>query len=117
MSNYRTELIQVAAVCLAAAQVDEVDTTALGIGTREGARGLGSLENLLSEVREERKRQEIKWGTRTGGTAHPHFWFLVLAEEFGEVAEEVIRKIGYKDGPLSAAVVIGEQARAKLEAR
>lgn len=115
MSNYRKELIQVAASCLAAAQVEDVDTTALDGMTLEGCAGQYSLGRLLDEVRAERWRQELKWGTRDNSSAPPRFWFDVIAEEFGEVAEEVVRRLGTRDTLLTHAVWIGGAARARLE--
>lgn len=120
MSNYRTELIQVAAAALAAAQVAEVDTTALGINTAEAARGQGSLENLLAEVREERRRQELKFGTQNGRDAPPDLWLVLLAEELGEVAEEITKKQFRFYGSLDIVrdvIALGWRARAFLELR
>lgn len=113
--NYRKELVQVAAACLAAAQVAECGTTSLGTDN-EGVRGRFSLEKLLDEVRDERRRQELKWGTRTGATADPKFWLEVVGEEFGEVAEE-IAKTGATSNFIGSAILLGQQARALLEIR
>lgn len=115
--NYRKELVQVAAVCLAAAQVAETDTSSLG-NDNEGVRGRFSLERLLDEVRDERRRQELKWGTRTGETAKPVGWLCVLMEEVGEVAEEVAKTTPQPMlGIVSDIVAVGNTARAILEAR
>ena len=41
---------------------------------------------IIEEICKERKRQEAKWGVQ-----HHHYlsWFLILAEEKGEVAKEL----------------------------
>lgn len=40
-------------------------------------------DNVLEEVRRERKRQDDKWGEQN----HPaEWWFVILSEELGEVA-------------------------------
>lgn len=114
---YRKELVQVAAVCLAAAQVDDVGTTSLG-NDNEGVNGRFALERLLNEVREERRRQELKWGTRTGEMAKPVEWLCVLMEEVGEVAEEIAKTTPQPMlGIVSDIVAVGNVARAILEAR
>ncbi len=114
--NYRKELVQVAASCLAAAQVAEVDTTSLGTDN-EGVSGRGSLERLLNEVRDERRRQELKWGTRSGETASPGFWLTVAAEEIGEVAEEIRKARPHSEGFVDEVIALGKKAREILEIR
>lgn len=114
-ANYRKELVQLAASALAAAQVADVDTTSLG-NDNEGVRGRFSLEALLNETREERRRQELKWGTRHGEVATMEFWLDVMAEEFGEVAEEVMAVKG-STTMADAIAKLGQRARAKLEMR
>jgi hypothetical protein len=117
--NYRTELVQVAAVALAAAQLRDTDTTRLDIGSREGSQGAIAFNILLTDVRIERERQEIKWGARTSRDAPPAFWLAVLLEEVGEVAEEILASVPSADGdPLvKDAIRLGQAARAFLEAR
>lgn len=80
--SYRSELIQVAAVALAAVQVVDQGTTHLD--SPEGAR---QLRILLREVGIERERQELKWGPQTHNRA---WWLTILAEEFGEAARAVL---------------------------
>ena len=82
--SYRSELIQVAAVALAAAQV--VDMGSTEINSREG---YAQLCTLLNEVSDERKRQEEKWGSQTHD---PSWWLTILAEEFGEAARAVLEE-------------------------
>lgn len=113
--NYRKELVQVAAACLAAAQVADVDTTSLGTDN-EGVKGRFSLEALLNETREERRRQELKWGTRHQEDATLEFWLDVIMEEVGEVAQEV-QSVKGSSTMADAMVKLGERARAKLELR
>lgn len=116
--SYRTELIQVAASALAAAQVDECDTTAISPNTAEGARGLEVFQGLLRAVLEERQRQEIKWGTRNGKTAGPAFWLTVVAEEIGEVAEETHGAMTTGEAQVLLDLIdVGSAARAELERR
>ena len=114
--DYRTELVQVAASCLAAAQVAEVDTTSLGTDN-EGVRGRMSLERLLNEVRDERRRQELKWGTRSSETASPAHWLAVIGEEVGEVAEEIRKARPHGEGFVDEVIALGKKAREILEIR
>ena len=80
--SYRSELIQVAAVALAAVQVEDGGST-----ETNSIAGHSALRNLLEEVRFERGRQEVKWGPQT----HDRSWWLtILAEEFGEAARAVL---------------------------
>lgn len=117
--TYRSELVQVAAVCLAAAQVAETDTSSLLKGDAEGLRGRWSLEHLLNEVRAERERQEVKWGVRHGEDATPLFWFDVLLEEVGEIAEEIVKTYptAIDCSRIHDALKLGVAARAILELR
>lgn len=116
MSNYRNELIQVAAVALAAAQVADVDTTDLGV-SNEGIQGRFSLERLLDAVRNERRKQELTWGTRTLRDSPPARWLLILLEEVGEVADEIIATVpsGERSPLVAKASLLGAEARAILE--
>lgn len=117
-SNYRTELVQVAAACLAAAQVDAVDTTSLG-ADNEGVRGRMELEKLLNEVREERRRQEVLWGARNRENADMLFWYEVILEEVGEIGEENVktRPSAADDALVADAIRVGHAAKARLEMR
>jgi len=40
------------------------------------------MENILNEIRKERKRQDEKWGEQNH---HPLLWFSIIGEEFGEM--------------------------------
>ena len=78
--SYRSELIQVAAVALAAVQCEDSGTTHIDVRS-------SLLDELLQEVANERVRQEMKWGPQS----HPRAWWLtILAEEFGEAARAVL---------------------------
>ena len=115
--NYRKELIQVAAVCLAAAQVAEMDSSSLGTDN-EGIAGRFAFERLITEVREERRRQELKWGTRTGASETPVWWLIVAMEEVGEVAEEIAKTAPQPMlGIVSDIIAVGNNARQLLEMR
>jgi NTP pyrophosphatase (non-canonical NTP hydrolase) len=99
---------------LAAAQVAEVDTSSLSADA-EGLKGRFSLEALISEVRTERKMQELKWGTRTGADADPEFWLTVVLEEIGEVAEELVGSGTANSELTTQAIALGNRAREILE--
>ncbi len=78
MSNYRDELIQVAAVAVAAVQC-------LDLGVTDDK--LTYNRAILDEVMLERMRQEAKWGSQ----AHnPDRWNTILTEEVGEVARAIL---------------------------
>lgn len=80
--SYKEELIQCAAVCLAAAQNFEVGTTSLKTNQH-------TLSGLIQNVFEERVRQEIKWGAQD---RTPENWMVILMEEVGEAAKDVLEK-------------------------
>lgn len=114
--NYCKELVQCAAVALAAAQVRLEGTTSLG-ADNEGVRGRFALERLLDAVRNERRVQELKWGTRTQRDVPPARWLALLLEKAGEVAEEIVVTVpsGINDLLVQAALHTGVQARKRLE--
>ena len=80
--SYRSELIQVAAVALAAIQAADLGSTEI-----QSHLGCKSLNDLLDNVAEERLRQEEKWGTRN---LMPSWWLVILMEEVGEAARAVL---------------------------
>ena len=50
---------------------------------------LGIQQNVLQDVRSERRRQDILWGDQTG---HSNFlWSAILGEEFGEVCNAALK--------------------------
>ena len=73
--SLRQELIQVAAVAVAI--VEDLDY---------GGTDHGRSAAVLEEVQEERVRQDEKWGAQHHD---PLTWLMILAEEVGEVAEEI----------------------------
>ena len=84
--TYRSELIQVAAVALAALQNFDHHTTRLGSPEFGHAKD-GLFQDLALEVYLERERQEAKWGERN---ETPNFWLTVMVEEVGEVARAIL---------------------------
>lgn len=113
--TYRSELIQVAAVAAAAAQDAACGTTALDKRTKEGARGWRELKDTLVAVSDERHSQEDKWGAQTHSRRD---WLVILLEEVGEVAEEILAANPgmYGDDPfVQSAIEAGRQARAECE--
>ena len=51
-------------------------------------------EDILDEIREEREWQDKKWGVQKYPTS---IWFMILGEEFGEVAKEAMSRHENKD--------------------
>jgi len=49
-----------------------------------------TLEWVFEEIRQERLRQFEKWGKQTHSDP---LWFLILAEEVGEVAQAILHSI------------------------
>ena len=94
-SNYHKELIQVAAVALAALQDELSGDTSLRPLYRQdnGAINLvkpvmdDKLAMLLERVAEERYIQEVKWGVQHHSKEH---WLAILTEEVGEVAKDIL---------------------------
>ena len=84
MSNYHDELIQIAAVACAMAQIYEQGSTALVHG------GENAHQHILDQITNERWRQEKKWGTRTSMETTREWWLTVLIEEVGEMAKEIL---------------------------
>jgi len=71
--NYRYELVQVAAVAVAAIQ--NFDT---------GDSSLFNISSIFDEILKERKHQITKFGINN---RHPFAWNTILGEEYGEVCE------------------------------
>lgn len=114
--NYRDELVQVAAVALAAAQVDFVGHTDVDTGRPRGVEGARAHAALAFQVARERQRQEAKFGTRTPEDVPPHLWLVILLEEVGEVADEILA-IWPNNEWAQKASALGAEARAMLDAR
>lgn len=45
------------------------------------------MDEILKQIKEERQRQDNKWGTERD--QHPAVWMTILSEEAGEVAQEI----------------------------
>lgn len=112
--NYRKELVQVAAVAQAMAQLADCGSTALD-ATNHGVSGRWSREKFLSDIRDERHRQEARWGTRTPLDTPADLWLLILMEEVGEVAEEVNDREPERVQLIDDMIELGRRARAVLE--
>lgn len=80
--SYRDELIQVAAVAVAAIQDFDHGTTLLNDDVGSMLDG-----DILDEVRHERRKQEVKWGPQHHTKEK---WFVILGEEVGEVANAIL---------------------------
>jgi hypothetical protein len=79
--SYQSELIQCAAVCLAAIQNCDQGSTELGDHEY--------LNILLQIVKNERLSQELKWGAQKHS---PEKWMVILMEEVGEAAKDVLER-------------------------
>ncbi len=84
--SYRDELIQCAAVCIAALQDHFEGTTVLHCNNSELDKTQVSIFEAISD---ERLRQEGKWGARHHT---PEKWFVILGEEVGEVGRAILEK-------------------------
>lgn len=102
--SYRSELIQVAAVALAAAQAEDLGST-----TMDDLLGRNKMFALLDEVRVEREQQEQKWGAQKHVRSK---WLAILAEEVGEAADEIDFTIG---SIASKSSRVGRDAQSELE--
>lgn len=47
-------------------------------------------EKILQEIRNERDRQDVKWGSRR--QLPQEVWLTILVEEVGEVAESILKR-------------------------
>lgn len=50
--------------------------------------------NAMTDVLDERARQDLKWGTQNHP---PHGWMVILMEEVGEAAQEVLEAAAGRD--------------------
>ena len=67
--------------------------------------------DVVRDVYEERVRQDKKWGEQNHDNAH---YFAILAEEFGEVAKEVVELHAY-NGPTGAVAYIERMQNLRTE--
>ncbi len=49
-----------------------------------------SQESVIHEIREERDRQDVKWGVAAERNQTKMKWLTILMEEVGEVAESIL---------------------------
>ena len=84
MSEYRVELIQIAAVTLAMLQDDMNGSTEIKTQEEFSAYDLGP---FINAVMNERIRQEAKWGPQHHSKEK---WLTILTEEVGEVARAIL---------------------------
>lgn len=65
------------------------------------------METILQEIRDERQRQDDKWGVAAQRNLPPYTWIAVLLEEVGEVARGALEKdyINYCDELIQVAAV------------
>lgn len=113
-----SEAIQVAAV--AAALVEDATRPGSPPRERSGVRGRrwwDPIELVLRMVRDERTRQEEKWGRQRHTSLE---WLMILAEEVGELAAEVAGQLGDDTDAESGAVTrlladAGREARRWIE--
>lgn len=80
--SLREELIQVAA--LAVAWIEQLDLDGMDATY---SNEMGHFHGIANEIQDERYRQDEEWGA--GRTVHPLTVLAALAEELGEVAQEV----------------------------
>lgn len=79
--SYREELIQVAAVAVAALEDQYVNTDGIHPGNAR--------VQAISAIMDERINQVNKWGDQKH---EPMKWFTILGEEVGEVANAILEK-------------------------
>lgn len=77
--SYRSEMIQVAAVALAALQ--NLDTGDTSLELYPGI--------LFDIIYKEREKQEYKWGVQNRS---PEQWLIILMEEVGESAKAILEQ-------------------------
>jgi len=81
--EYRQELIQIAAVAVAAIQNHD-----------HGTSTLKGMSIIFHEIKQERKFQLKKWGEQN---RDPFLWMTILGEEFGEACEAALKWIFSKN--------------------
>ena len=115
-----TELVQVAAVCVAMIEDLKYGQADSEMIVEPHNDSWTQSIDVLDDVGVERIRQDEKWGTRH---QTPMEWLMILAEEVGEVAEEVLScgdrtpdPVGNADDSLHALTFAGNVARMWLRA-
>lgn len=116
LDDLRAELIQVAAVAIAAITDMDQGHTKLTIST-DG--DLTATEQAIVDIAQERHKQEVKGGTRS---LYPGKWLIILGEEVGEAADDAIELHG-SDLPegvlplIQAMSDLGRECKAWLDER
>jgi hypothetical protein len=86
----RNELIQVAAVAVAA--ITDLDRGSTSIGPTH--------RRIVVEVTQERWRQEAKWGERNNVPIAE--WLVILGEEYGEACQAALEEVMYPNESANA---------------
>ena len=94
--SLRDELIQVAAVAVAI--VTDMDKGSTGIARLDSplAEWDSNTTRILTDIIDERERQEAKWGTRYDVPVSD--WLVILGEEFGEACRAALEEVMYPKG-------------------
>ena len=75
------------------------------------------IEEILEEVRQERIRQDARFGWPRKHS--PEWWFVILGEEFGEVARDVCERAfeegRYRDNMREELIQVAAVAIAAIE--
>lgn len=114
----RKEMVQVAAVAASILEQSRYGTTDFHKAWQPGITGPKQGDLVLSEIREERLRQDEKWGA---GRSHTEVEYaMILAEEIGEWVAELDHpwtggKYNVAAGVLQNLYAAGVQARAWIE--
>ena len=92
MSDLRNELIQVAAVAVAVVSLLDKYSTGLAFDNADDAVWDYAYQQIVTDITEERLRQEAKWGARYGHEEDDDvfFWLSILGEEVGESHEAAL---------------------------
>jgi len=114
--SVETEAVQVAAVATALVE-DCTKPPIAAQSERSGVRGRrwwDPIELVLRMVRDERTRQEEKWGRRRHT---PTEWLMILAQEVGELAAAVAKRDAGEDdaGPREVSRLLEEAGREATE--
>ena len=78
----REELIQVAAVAIAIVQDIDTGSAKVGLGDLDG-----DLDEVMYQVKWERKQQNAKWGAQHHTIPE---WLMILGEEYGEACQAAV---------------------------
>ena len=97
--NYRSELIQTAAVVVAMIEdLDYGEANSSKTLTADRPKSTQSKRTqtapILSEIFEERQNQDAKWGPQHHA---PEMWLTILMEEMGEAAQAYLHEIEATD--------------------